>query len=165
MREHVFIAGWLVLSAIPAGHAAVAGDAALVRCEGTGAKADAMTDCSNVATAEKAATYKVHNDDAGAEALEVTARPLAGDPASAYLVQVFVDKDAQTKDTAPELLGSFSFFPARVGQAQTFVLPKPENRGGSSAGDLTLSIKLIPANAAKTLEDTAVEIVGARLVK
>jgi hypothetical protein len=156
----------MLLSAVAAGHAAVAGDATPPKCGAESVKADTVVaNCSNVATAQKPATYQVRDDGAGAEALELTARPLAVDASSAYLVQVFVDDDPQSKGAAPKLLGSFSFFPARIGQAQTFVLPKPAFSGASSGKELTLSIKLVSANASRTLKDAAVEIMDAKLVK
>ena len=126
-----------------------------------GCAGGATAACAHVATAEKPATYEVRGDGGAAEALTVTARPLAADAASTYLVQVFVD-GARSGDPSPKPLGSFSFLPARIGQEQTFVLPKPPAGDGAA---FTLSIKLVSANASRTLKDTAVEIVDARLVK
>ena len=128
-----------------------------------GCAGGATAACAHVATAEKPATYEVRGDGGAAEALAVTARPLAADAASTYLVQVFVD-GARSGDPSPKPLGSFSFLPARIGQEQTFVLPKPSVGDGGGAA-FTLSIKLVSANASRTLKDTAVEIVDARLVK
>lgn len=166
MRKPAVVMGFLLLSAISADHAAIADDATPVKRADEGVRVRALTDDrSNVATAQKPATYLVQNESEGAEALELTARPLAGEASSAYLVQVFVEGGAQPNGDAPKLLGTFSFFPARVGQAQTFVLPKPVLRDTSSAKGLTLSIKLVSANASRTLEGAAVEIMDARLVK
>lgn len=115
-----------------------------------------------VATGSRSATVKVQGDAASGAALEVTVRPLSTDPSTPFLVQVYVDRRSRPHDDA-ELLGSFSFLPVRVGQAQTFVLPKPVV-GGLHAADVTLAIKLVPANPARGLGDAAVEILGARLV-
>ena len=120
--------------------------------------------CPNVATAQKDALYTVMSKPAGAEALELTARPLTVDTATA-LVQVF-EVGSQADDPAPKLIGTFSFFPAKVGKSQTFILPTPPAYTATSAPkELNLSIKLVAANASRTLKDSAVEIVGARLVK
>jgi hypothetical protein len=119
--------------------------------------------CPNVATGQKAATYQVRKDIDGVRGLEVTARPLADEASSPYLVQVFVNDTDQPADESV-ILGTFSFYPVRVGQAEKFVLPKPSVNEGSTSKEFTLSVKLVPANATRTLKDAAVEIVGARLV-
>ena len=121
---------------------------------------------SVVATEQKPATVQVLGGSRGdGAALEVTARPIGGDASSPpYLVGVFV-AGSQSENAAPKLLGSFSFFPARAGEAQTFVIPKPQADDTLPAKDLTLSIRLIPANPARDIKDAAVEILGARVVK
>jgi len=120
---------------------------------------------SVVATAQKPATVQVAGGGPGdGVALEVTARPIGGDASSPpYLVGVFAE--GPSGNAAPKLLGSFSFYPARPGEAQTFVIPKPQADDTWLAKDSTLSIKLIPANPARDIKDAAVEILGARVVK
>ncbi len=145
--------------------ALTAGGSLPTTCEVQDVKAPAISNvCPNVATAEKAATYQVRRQIEGFEALEVTARPLTDEPASPYLVEVFVDDPMQRDSIGAKLLGTFSFYPVRVGQAQTFILPKPIT-DSSTSKELTLSVRLVPANASRALKDTAVEIVGARFVK
>jgi hypothetical protein len=120
---------------------------------------DALKDpvsCGRIVTSQKSAIVQVPAD-AKAAALEVTARPVAGQNAP-YLVGVFVGDPSKSNT---RLLGSFSFFPARIGEAQTFVLHKP----AEADKNLTLSVKLIPANPERDIKDSAVEILGARLVR
>jgi hypothetical protein len=62
----------------------------------------------------------------------VTARPLADEASSPYLGQVFVNDTDQPNDESV-LLGTFSFYPVRVGQAEKFVLPKPSVKEGLQA--------------------------------
>jgi hypothetical protein len=116
-----------------------------------------------VATALKTATFKLSTDPGAAgkvAGLEITARPIAG-PNARYLVAVFADEPGMSD---AKLLGSFSFFPVRIGEPQTFVLPT------SASVPLSLSVKLIPANPNVGVDDTreiadaAVEITGARLI-
>ena len=121
-------------------------------------------DCSNVATAAKPATYLLRNGDPNAEALQVTARPLATDASTGYLVQVYANAGNKGGITSKDLLGSFSFYPARVGQSEVFVLPMPPVPP-SAGSPVTLSIKLIAANAAATLKNSAVEITDVKLIK
>lgn len=148
-----------VCSAAMAGRMAVAGsgDETVKASEAPGAV---------VATEQKPATFQVHGGGSkDGSALEVTARPVGGDASSPpYLVGVFVAPGAQSADRTPKLLGSFSFYPASPGEVQTFVLPKPKLDDASVGKDLTLSIKLIPANPARDIKDAAVEILGARVV-
>lgn len=116
-----------------------------------------------VATEQKSATVKVQGTATGGVALEVTARPLGGAASSPpYLVGVY---EGQPGATAPKLLGSFSFYPARAGVAQKFVIPRSNLEETSKGKDVTLSIKLIPANPAADIKDAAVEILGARVVE
>jgi hypothetical protein len=117
-----------------------------------------------VATEQKPATVQVQDAAKGGVALEVTARPVGGAAVSPpYLVGVY--EEGQPGGTAPKLLGSFSFYPARAGVAQTFVIPRSNFDGTSKGKDVTLSIKLIPANPAADIKDAAVEILGARVVE
>lgn len=155
-----------LLSAVLA--AMLATSPATASCGNDGMKADAMADCTNVATARKPATYKLARSAEGLAttspaALEVTARPVGADAASPYLVQVYAGWSDEAGTGPATLLGTFSFLPARIGKAQTFILPKPDMAGASSADGLTLSIRLVAANASRTLKDTAVEILDARL--
>src|SRR5450631_2890552 len=76
-----------------------------------------------VSTEQKPATVQVQDAAKGGVAFEVTARPVGGAAASPpYLVGIF--DQGQPGGTAPKLLGSFSFYPARAGVAQTFVIPR-----------------------------------------
>jgi hypothetical protein len=145
----------LALSAASAGNSAVADDTGAT-CGSEAVKASGAP-CGRVATSQKSAILRVPSDDKVGVALEVTARPISGENSPPYLVGVFVDGSGP-----PKLLGSFSFYPARVGVAQTFVLPNPDR--GSSGQGLTLSVKLIPANPARDIKDAAVEVLGARIV-
>jgi hypothetical protein len=117
-----------------------------------------------VATEQKAATVQVQDAASSGGRLEVTARPVTGARASPpYLVGVF---EGDGRDAAPRLLGSFSFYPPRAGEAQTFVIPRSQfDRTKSKGTDTTLSIKLIPANPAANIKDAAVEILGARVIE
>jgi hypothetical protein len=117
-----------------------------------------------VATEQKPATVQVRDAAQGGVALEVTARPVRGAAASPpYLVGVY---DQGQPGGAPKLLGSFSFYPPRAGEAQTFVIPGPQLEGSMTKGkDMTLSIKLIPANPAADIKGAAVEILGARAIR
>lgn len=161
MWKSATVVGFLLLSAISTGAPA---NAALAKCGGEGMKRLTKTaDCSNIATAQKPAIYLIQYKTGGAKALELTARPVGVEASSPYLVQVFVDYGAESKNKAPKLLGTFSFFPARIGQAQTFVLPKPALDDVSPSKELTLLIKLVSANTSRTLKDAAVEIMDARL--
>jgi hypothetical protein len=53
----------------------------------------------------------------------------------------------------------------RAGQAQKFVLPTPDLKDPSPGNQLTLSIKLLPANPARDVKDAALEILEVRLLK
>lgn len=119
-----------------------------------------------IATSQEAAIVKLGGGDpADGAALEVTARPVTGDELTPpYLVGVFVS-ESKSEKPATKLLGSFSFYPVRAGEAQTFVIPKPQAGETWLAKDEKLSIKLIPANPAVDLGGAAVEILGARVVK
>ena len=156
------IAVFLALSAVFVCNTAMAGAAAA----GTGNKAMKASEVPSaaVATEQQPATVRVQGGSGGA-ALEVTARPVGGEDSSApYLVGVFVG-GGETGGAASKMLGSFSFFPARAGVAQTFIIPKPQPGDTAPGKDVTLSIKLIPANAARDIKGAAVEILGARVVK
>jgi hypothetical protein len=160
MPKAALVAVLLVLSSISASNSAAA-DETDAACGRDDLKAPGVP-CGRVATAQKSAILQVPVVAAGTKpgvALEVTARPIAGQNAP-YLVGVFVG-DARRGGT-PKLLGSFSFFPARLGETQTFVLPKPDI--GPAGQNVTLSVKLIPANPERDIKDAAVEIVGARIV-
>lgn len=126
-------------------------------------KATGASGTTAVATEQKPATVQVQDATNGGVALEVTARPVGGAAASpGYLVGVF---EGQPGGAAPKLLGSFSFYPPRAGEAQTFVIPRSQFEETVPKGKVTLSIKLIPANPAADIKDAAVEILGARLVR
>lgn len=143
----------LALSAVIFCNTAVAGPAAA----GSGHEMVKAT----VATEQKPATVQVKGGNGGV-ALEVTARPVGGETSSPpYLVGVFVG--GGQSGAAPKLLGSFSFYPPRAGEAETFVIPRPEFDDSAPGKDVTLSFKLIPANPAADIKDAAVEILGARV--
>jgi hypothetical protein len=155
------IAVFLALSAVFACNTAMAGTASA----GTGDKAVKASEVPSaaVATEQEPATVRVQGS--GGAALEVTARPVGGEDSSApYLVGVFVG-GGETGGATSKMLGSFSFFPARAGVAQTFIIPKPQPGDTAPGKDVTLSIKLIPANAARDIKGAAVEILGARVVE
>ena len=156
---------FLALSAVFVCNTAIAGNPAMAGSGDEPLKARGEPS-SVVATEQKPATVQVSGGSpSDGAALEVTARPMGGDESSPpYLVGVFVAGD-QSGKAPPKLLGSFSFYPARAGQAQTFIIPKPQADDTSPTKDLTLSIKLIPANPARDIRDAAVEILGARVVK
>jgi hypothetical protein len=146
-----------VLITVPPGHSLAAEGTGTTR--GTEIMKGTEAASGRVATAEKPAILQVSGGVKNAAALEVTARPISGD--SPYLVGVF--QPDPSGSGAPKLLGSFSFFPARAGVPQTFVLPNPDSM--SAGKDVTLSVRLIPANPARDIKDAAVEILGARMVK
>src|SRR4051812_33354189 len=86
MARSAFTAMAMLLSAVSAGYAATTSDLAAADC-GDGPVKGKGPSCSALATAQKAATVKVLAEAKGGAALEVTARPVAGDPSSSYLVQ------------------------------------------------------------------------------
>jgi hypothetical protein len=150
---------FLALSAVTLCNAAIAGTAAA----GGGDEAVKASRAPSiaVATEQKPATVRVQGG--GGAALKVTARPVGGEGSSPpYLVGIFVG-DGQSGDAAPKLLGSFSFYSPRAGQADTFVIPTPQLGNTAAGKDVTLSFKLIPANPAADIKDAAVEILGAQL--
>jgi hypothetical protein len=155
------VAVLLTLSAVFVCHTAVAGTAAA----GNGKEVVKTSEAPGVAiaTEQKAATVRVQGGSGGA-ALEVTARPIGGEYSSEpYLVGVFVG--GETGGAASRMLGSFSFYPARAGVAEKFIIPKPQSGDAAPGKDVTLWIKLIPANAAQDIKGAAVEILGARIVE
>jgi hypothetical protein len=145
------------LLTVPAGHSVAAEGAGTTR--GSEIMKASEANSAHVATAERPAILQVSGEVKNAAALKVTARPISGD--SPYLVGVF-QRDPSGSG-ATKLLGSFSFFPARVGVPQTFVLPNPDST--PTGKDVTLSVRLIPANPARDIKDAAVEILDARMVK
>ena len=149
----------VILAPVFAGSSAIAEGASAAACRSEEVKVTGAS-CSRVATAQKPAIFQLRVDAKVGSALEITARPIEAEASPPYLVGVFVGDDSDRG--APKFLGSFSFYPERVGVAQTFILPKPEVR--AAAKDLTLSIKLIPANPARDVRDAAVEILSARIV-
>lgn len=163
MPRSALTAVFLILSAIP-GDAAEAFIATAAGCRDEAVK-ESGASCGAVATAKKPATLKVQSSVENGAALELTARPVGGDASSSYVVQVFVSEPGRSDEEASKLLGSFSFYPARIGRAETFILPKPQFDDASRSEKLTLLIKLIPANPALDLKDAAVEILGARVVE
>jgi hypothetical protein len=155
------IAVFLALSAVLVCNTVVAGTAAA----GNGSDAVKASEVPGaaVATDRKPATVRVQGGSGGA-ALEVTARPVGGEDSSEpYLVGVFVG--GETGGAASRMLGSFSFYPPRAGVAEKFIIPKPQPGDAPPGKDVTLSIKLIPANAAQDIKGAAVEILGARVVE
>jgi hypothetical protein len=155
------IAFFLALSAVLVCDTAVARTAAA----GNGSEAVKASEVPGAAivTDQKPATVRVKAGGGGA-ALEVTARPIGGEGSSEpYLVGVFVG--GENVGVASRMLGSFSFYPPRAGEAQTFIIPKPQPDDAAAGKDVTLSIKLIPANAARDIKGAAVEILGVRVVE
>lgn len=160
-----FAAAALTLSVLSACAVATAGVLAMA-ADGDRPAQTGSASGAAVATGQDAAIVPLHGGDPkDGAALEVIARPVTGKEASApYLVGVFVSDDTPGKP-ATRLLGSFSFFPPRAGQAQTFVIPKPQAADAWLAKGAKLSIKLIPANPDSDIKGAAVEILGARVVK
>jgi hypothetical protein len=159
VSKSVLMAGLLVLPAISAGNTAVADSTGACRSDAV----ETSTACGRIATAQKPAIVQLPADPeiaAKPVAVKFTVRPLA-DGNAPYLVDV----DVGDGSAAPKKLGQFSFYQYRIGETQTFVLPKPAD--GSPGKNWTLSVRLIPANPErdiKDIKDAAVEIVGARLV-
>jgi hypothetical protein len=137
-------------------------------CDNPSNTAETQADMSDpyLATATKPAQVPVAGraSPVGSSALELTVRPKAEDPDSPFLVQVFgPDACGEGAGLANTLLGTFSFYPLRLGKAQKFVVqaPKTELSAGSNS---QVTVKLIPANPARTLQNSAIEIVGAKVV-
>jgi hypothetical protein len=99
-------------------------------------------------------------------ALRITLRPTAADPDAPFLAQVFATSVCNAKDRGrEELLGVVSFFPLKLGQAQEFVLPAPQYGFPAVAlQNIRLTVKLIPANPARSLDLASVEVDGAQFV-
>jgi hypothetical protein len=157
----------LVLSAVLVCGTAISGSLTMAGNGGGPVKGTGGVVPSGVfATEQEPATIQVlGGNPGGGVALEVTARPVGGDASSSpYLVSVFATEGKSGKDI-PKLLGSFSFYPAHAGEAQTFVIPTSQIDDSPRTKNLTLSIKLTPANPARDIKDAAVEILGARVVK
>jgi hypothetical protein len=117
-----------------------------------------------VVTGEKPGTVQIQGRGSGEGAtLEIKARPIGNEASSPpYLVGVYVS-DGKVDRKPPRLLGTFSFFPAKTDEVQTFVIPKSSDSAGLGK-DSTVSVKLIPANPGRDIKGAAVEILGARVV-
>lgn len=129
-----------------------------------------MTVGSKLATAQQPAQVLPEagpSSLASSPALRITLRPMAADPDSPFIAQVFAAKTCGAKEGGPgELLGTVSFYPLKVGQSQDFVLPAPPHGFPSVApGDVQVTVKLISANPARSLENASVEVVDAQFAK
>lgn len=156
------LAGLVIILPALSASVAMADETEVWRCEDAAVTPTAL--CSAVATGRQPVIVHVQGEGGHGAALEVTARPLATDISTPFLVQVYVSKTGHSIEKPLKLLGSFSFFPVRIGQVQTFVLPKPASTGGVPVNDMTLAIRLIPANPARDLTNAAVEIMSARVI-
>ena len=67
--------------------------------------------------------------------------------------------------TSSELLGSFSLYPARTGEVQTFVVPAPTVAAGVNRPATEIEVKLVPANPARQLGLGSLELLNAQIVK
>lgn len=157
----------LLVSGAAADQAAGSSNRECATIGGSAAETDGSARNGHVATGNRAAVYALSGEtsNSDADALELTVRPLPDTSDGQFLVQVFAHPPCappQDRTAAENLLGSFSFFPLRAGEIETFVLPKPNQH---SSGDLELTIKLVSANPARTLTKAAVEVLGARFVK
>jgi hypothetical protein len=152
---------------------AVGGDQAFAQGGGDcvkGSSAASMDAHANIASAEHPAQIV---PTAGpsllsrSPALRITLRPTAADPDSPFLAQVFATSMCDAKDRErEELLGVVSFFPLKLGQAQEFVLPAPQyGFRAVTLQNLRLTVKLIPANPARSLDRASVEVDGAQFVE
>lgn len=132
---------------------------------------ESMDEQSRVATASQPAKIFPEAGPrllSSSSALRLTLRPTEADPDAPFLAQVFVaTKLSGTKKQGPgQLLGVVSFFPLNLGQAQDFVLPAPKQGFPSvMPQNVELTVKLIPANPARSLGNTSVEVVNAQFAK
>jgi hypothetical protein len=127
-----------------------------------------------IATGAEAASIPLSPPEGGAgtaKAVEVTVRPLVVDPNESYLVTVLLLEPC-TGDGASVpnecVLGTFSFYPPpREGEEQTFVVPARGRAfvGSATEGDMRIGIRLVSANPQADLTDSALEVLGARLVE
>jgi hypothetical protein len=127
-------------------------------------------DSSRTATADQPAEFSPKDGPTSlsrSPALRLTLRPTVADPASPFLAEVFAKDVCGTNPNGlGQLLGVVSFFPLKVGQSQEFVLAAPEHGFPSVATqDVRLTVKLVPANPARSLTDTSVEVVSAQFAQ
>lgn len=100
-------------------------------------------------------------------ALRLTLRPTAAAPDASFLVQVLMMNRCGGPETRQkQTLGVVSFFPLRLGHAQEFVLPAPQQGFPALAPQhVELTVKLIPPQPDGRLEATSVEVVDARFAE
>ena len=138
------------------------------QCPGTPSVAtQKMIDQSTFATVQKPARVVVGASPglvSQSPALRLTLRPTAVDPNAPFLAEVFAADLCDSKGKGPgQLVGTVSFFPLKVGHSQDFVLPAPENGFPSIASQrVQLTVRLVPANPARTLDNTSVQVLNAK---
>jgi hypothetical protein len=97
--------------------------------------------------------------------LQLSLSPIAVSPGEKYVVVVSAAAP-KSKEGAPEL-GSFSFFPPpRQGETREFYvdLPTQSTKPMPDRRRVALSVSLVPIDPNRTLNDSSVRIVGARVV-
>ena len=157
---------WGALAVAASGDAAFAHD--VYQCPGAASAAiQKMTDQSTFATVQQPARIVVGAGPglvSESSALRLTLRPTAVDPNAPFLAEVFaVDLCNSEGKGLGQLVGTVSFFPLKVGQSQDFVLPAPEKGFLSIAPQrVQLTVKLVPANPARTLNNASVEVLNAK---
>jgi hypothetical protein len=139
-------------------------------CVDASSPTGAAMETANVATAQKPARISAKdgpNSLSSSPALQLTLRPTAADPNTPFLVQIFAKNVCAANANGPgQLLGVVSFFPVKLGQSQDFVLAAPEKGFPSVAPqNVQLTVKLIPANPARSLANASVEVVKAQFAK
>jgi hypothetical protein len=139
-------------------------------CVDASSPTGAAMETAKVATAQQPAQILAKdgpNSLSSSPALQLTLRPTAADPNTPFLVQIFAKDTCAANATEPgELLGVVSFFPVKMGQSQDFVLAAPEKGFPSVAPqNVQLTVKLIPANPARSLAKASVEVVKAQFAK
>jgi hypothetical protein len=125
---------------------------------------------TNVATAEHPARVVPTSGPgllSSSPALRLTLRATKADPDSPFLVQVFAKNAGGTEADRPDsLLGVVAFSSLRPGQPQEFVLAAPENGFPSiPLRNAELTVKLIPANPARSLDGASVAVEHVQFVK
>jgi hypothetical protein len=140
----------------------------MVACSYPDAKPTMAPSSSKTATAEQPARFSTKFGPASlskSPALQLVLRPTAADPDSPFIVQISA-KSLCKGNANEQLLGSVSFYPLKLGQPQVFVLPAPQ-RGFPSTPpqDVELTVRLIPANPARSLEHASLEVVKAQFVE
>lgn len=136
------------------------------RCAIVAGLSEAQMQSLYLATAQKPAQIQIEGKASSTSnaTLELTVRPRAEDPDTPFLVQVFGPTDCTANGVSSgSLLGTFALEPLRIGREQKLVMPAPSGSVLSGA-DTQVTLKLIPANSARTLQNSAIEILGAQVI-